>query len=567
MDWETFADGYAKAGGERCEPPSLDELAASVGNALLADAERIARISLSRGALAGAEAAEDADGNALSKALAETRDRVKTHFGFDCRIQFAGERGDVFAFVLAAPPDGEPSDAWRRVEGEAAEVEAEAENARAGRLAAARKAAAEAEAKAEAKGGERDGRWRRVSGTSRAVAGALGNLHELWSRLPPPVDNHPLQPALKWWFAEGRPRRPARGIMGMMPDRLREATLPATAQLPIPGMEAVNELMPELALIEPPAMRGSLAGNYRAMPLANRVFFNALMDVKVGDRPLAGGVIVTAPTLGEMMADAFGRIAVPGTKEYRPHERDALLAQLIAALHQLHGFRVPIRDHMQRNVITVRDMPTEATPDDARVLLETRFFGDARASVRVLKEEFQALTRTNERAARAYLRLQYATDRAAQKNGRKRDYDTRPRALRNAEGMLVGADGAVLLDAKKRPIRSHGDPRAVMLDGDGKQATSVKDAAREPNPDPKTVITMTRRDLVRMQAKPGERAADERSAESRQAVRRATRILRQDLSDVVAVTEEIVEKTRGGEQVVAVKVVEKWRARAASEED
>ncbi len=89
----------------------------------------------------------------------------------------------------------------------------------------------------------------------------------------------------------------------------------------------------------------------------------------------------------------------------------------------------------------------------------------------------------------AAIGLPYYWDKfGTHRNGTRPIQATRPRILRNKEGLALGADGEVLLDQRERPVAGFNDERLVFLSKSGKpvQGRTLGErrrlAARERNP-------------------------------------------------------------------------------------
>ena len=103
----------------------------------------------------------------------------------------------------------------------------------------------------------------------------------------------------------------------------------------------------------------------------------------------------------------------------------------------------------------------------------------------------------------ASIGLPYYWDKyGTRRNGTKPIQATRPRILRNKEGLALGADGEVLLDRRGQPVAGFNDVRMVFLDEAGKQVqgSTVGDrrelASRERNPYADRYPVLTDQDLL-----------------------------------------------------------------------
>ena len=133
---------------------------------------------------------------------------------------------------------------------------------------------------------------------------------------------------------------------------------------------------------------------------------------------------------------------------------------------------------------------------------------------RILRKWLRRYGAASYPAWRTWLALAYLWDRSAV-NGRW-VRGTQPRVARDAAGRMIGADGRVLLNRRSQRVTRWSDPRAVLLDADGRPVRTVAEAAREANPAAERLHPwLSRRDIESLGFPRPDRKITERSRRKR----------------------------------------------------
>ena len=246
-------------------------------------------------------------------------------------------------------------------------------------------------------------------------------------------------------------------------------------------------------------------------PWALRIAFETLIDVAREARdgriarveyPLRGG----GETLQTMLYPA-GRFNL--SRDWTAFRR---------ALAVVDRFTVPADGGRSAWLpIRVRSYPTR---EDGVLRLDVSLPPGSGRGPRILRRVLRRLGSRSYPQWRAWLALAYLWDRSAVNGQWIRA--SRPKVARDGRGLLLGADGAVLLDQHGRPVTRWSDPRVVPLDDDDLQVRDVGAAAREPNPEARLHPWLTAADVVALGYPPDPYERVSKSARSH----RKARVLR-----------------------------------------
>ena len=306
----------------------------------------------------------------------------------------------------------------------------------------------------------------------------LHEVHGEWCALAAPRSLHPLAALVGAWQNRPTPVETDRRGRGILPGPLRTARqgrlldewpehlngltplgmLAEPAQAYLPGMEPPKgAIVPVLPVMVYDAAGGKLQTRGQGAPIAQRLFFEAMMTVNRLERE---PFYTRQPdaTLRDLMTWIWPN----------GWQRGRDLPRLQMALWELDNMRI----HWDRalwRLVAVDRLPADDADLDDPVMLRIQHLPGSGQGPLIDRPRLRLFGLQSAPAWRSYLRLAYIWDAAKASNGGRRIYATRPAVKRGRDGVLLNADGKPILKRGGAPVKDWSDPRAVLLyDADGK---------------------------------------------------------------------------------------------------
>ena len=298
--------------------------------------------------------------------------------------------------------------------------------------------------------------------------------HGAWCDLPDPQPPHPVAVVVGAWQARAVPVETDRRRRGILPGPLRTARqghlfderpdeldrmtplgmLPEPAQAYLPGMEPPKgAIVPVLPVMVYDAAGGKLQTRGQGAPIAQRLFFEALMTVNRLDRQPFYNRQPNAK-----LRDLMTWIWPNGWQRGRD------LPRLQRALWELDNMRIHF-DRALWRLVAVDRLPADDADLDDPVLLRIQHLPESGQGPLIDRPRLRLFGLQSAPAWRSYLRLAYIWDAAKASNGGRRIYATRPAVKRGRDGVLLDTDGKPILRQGGAPVKDWSDRRAVMLYG------------------------------------------------------------------------------------------------------
>ena len=254
-------------------------------------------------------------------------------------------------------------------------------------------------------------------------------------------NTNPLFPLVQaWQRARAVPIEPDSKPRGILPHTLRAAVVAQREALPVGEGSAVGALpelewessgiVPALPLEVLDRSGAPITTPGHGAPLGARVWYDAILAYDRKSRS-DGGTVLLRTTLADVTDWLWG----PG--KWRP---DRHLAPLRRALLEVDSFRVAY-ERREWRMVGVEALPTRDTALTDPLPFRIRLPFESDRGPLIDRVAMRALGRVSTTAWRAWIRLAYLWDAAAGRNNGLRIYAWRPAVKRDAQGVLLDADG------------------------------------------------------------------------------------------------------------------------------
>ena len=340
---------------------------------------------------------------------------------------------------------------------------------------------------------------------------ALTVAHRLYLAHPKPRPRHPIAPLVAAWQRRAVQVEADLRPHAILPEPLRAARREHADQLPL-GLDLAGPLgslrpaeqtllpfeeltqssaiVPVLPLALYDLAGGTMQTRGRGAPVAQRLFFEALMSVGRLDR-VPGQTARVEVTYRDLVRWLWPNL------HGRAWDRRRHLPALHRALLELDDMRIEA-DRQRWRMVGVLALPTAATrPDDPAVFRVEHLPGSGHGPM-IDRDALRRWGLASAPAWRSFLRLAYVWDKAKAANNGARIYATRPVVARGPGGVILGANDRPLRDRRGAVVKDWSDPRAVHLGANRKPTGAGNPPAYERNPAADRVPVLGPDDLIRL---------------------------------------------------------------------
>lgn len=336
---------------------------------------------------------------------------------------------------------------------------------------------------------EGDTVWTGPGGEARTIS--MEDLVEVWTRIPASEQpDYPVKPVVQAWINRIREIKPDQRTTGIIPGTAKAtdygqlelelgrndagtqlgfiAHYAEQAGSRLPGMEPLEETMmisPMLLLYDAAHMPPEKGGH--GAPLSMRIWTEATMSMRIGDRHAPGKMIIKARDMIDWLWP---------NGNFKPSRH---LPAMNKALMDVNHAIIPWKQGYWAAVL-VRNFP--GTVDDP-ILLEISLPPGSGQGPLIHRDVLRQYGVTQAGLYRAYLSIAYIWDEHGTQQG-KVIQATRPSVARDEEGYILDKNGRRVTGKNGRWVKAWNHPEAVPL------------GEREPNPATRVYPLIPERELA-----------------------------------------------------------------------
>ena len=337
------------------------------------------------------------------------------------------------------------------------------------------------------------------------VAASFDAQHDLWcaAKKVNQEVKHPVAPFIESWFKLPAQIEPSRKRAGILPTSMKSAgalgylTGFAPEEAPLGNQEGMG-MLPGFAPVESTiipstlvqtwtAGGGKMVNSGRGAPVPLRIWFGLLTSITHEDRRVPGRkrVMMTLRDLRDLI------YFIPeGKHHYFNPKRD--IARLRDDLWEVDQIRIRTILPGYKAPGLWRPVGVTLMPEadlDSPIVFDIELPPGSVGGAMIDRSAMRYFGVKSAPKYAAAIGLPYYWDKfGTHKNGTKPIQATRPKVLRNKEGLALSADGQVLLGQRDQPVAGFNDDRLVFLDASKRpvQGRALAErrglAARERNP-------------------------------------------------------------------------------------
>ena len=337
------------------------------------------------------------------------------------------------------------------------------------------------------------------------IAYSLDACHEFWDKAKEidPGIKHPIAPLIEQWFKRPVKIEQSKKRMGILPLSIESAGamgyLPGFApeEAPLgnqegfgmlPGFSPVDSTIIPSALVQTwAAGGGKMVNQGRGAPVPLRIWFGLLTSLPYEARRVPGRKRIEM-TLRDLRDLIYYK--PEGKRHHFTPKRD--IARMRGDLWEVDQIRIRTMLPGYKAAGLWRPVGVTLMPEahlDSPIVFDIELPPGSAGGAMIDRSAMRYFGVKSAPQYAASIGLPYYWDKfGTHKNGTRPIQATRPRMLRNREGLALGADGTVLLERRGQPVAGFNDERLVFLDKSGKpvQGRTLGErrrlAARERNP-------------------------------------------------------------------------------------
>ena len=337
------------------------------------------------------------------------------------------------------------------------------------------------------------------------IAYGLDDCHHAWTKATEiePGLKHPIAPLIEQWFRRPMHIEPSSKRVGILPISMESAGalgyLPGFApeEAPLGNQEGLG-MLPGFAPVDGTIIPGALVQTWaagggkmvnrgRGAPVPLRIWFGLLTSIPHEARRVPGRKRLEM-TLRDLRDLVYFK--QEGRRHHFNPKRD--IARMRGDLWEVDQIRIRTMLPGYKAPGLWRPVGVTLMPEahlDSPIVFDIELPPGSVGGAMIDRSAMRYFGVKSAPQYAAAIGLPYYWDKfGTHRNGTRPIQATRPRILRNKEGLALGADGEVLLDQRERPVAGFNDERLVFLDKAGKpvQGRTLGErrrlAARERNP-------------------------------------------------------------------------------------
>ena len=337
------------------------------------------------------------------------------------------------------------------------------------------------------------------------IAYGLDDCHQAWTKATElePELKHPIAPLIEQWFRRPVHIEPSRKRVGILPISMESAGalgyLPGFApeEAPLGNQEGLG-MLPGFAPVDSTIIPGALVQTWaagggkmvnrgRGAPVPLRIWFGLLTSIPYEARKTPGRKRLEM-TLRDLRDLIYFK--PEGRRHHFNPKRD--IARMRGDLWEVDQIRIRTMLPGYKAPGLWRPVGVTLMPEahlDSPIIFDIELPPGSVGGAMVDRNSMRYFGVKSAPQYAAAIGLPYYWNKfGTHRSGTRPIQATRPRILRNKEGLALDADGEVLLDQRERPVVGFNDERLVFLNKSGKpvQGRTLGErrrlAARERNP-------------------------------------------------------------------------------------